>query len=165
MAQSISSMTLEEISRNSEIDPNAFSKVYKLQIIKDFTAIREKNKKLNQEQICKLLGTSVSTIIRIRKDLNIPSPFRYTVPINRKSRTKKKIDLKDVEKSNPIEINVKEPQARSKSSNRRVKNVLTKTKSKKNEEYGGDLTLENLNIDDDDNVKLDSATQRLLDEV
>lgn len=44
---------------------------------------------LNQQELCKKINISSSTLNRIRRDLDISSPYRYNVPLHKQIRTKR----------------------------------------------------------------------------
>lgn len=80
-------MDLNEFKLLSEINPEDITKVHKINIIFKFMNIKAAQPNLTQEQICKKLGISSSTIKRIRQDLNVKSPYRYDVPLKSKKST------------------------------------------------------------------------------
>jgi DNA-binding transcriptional regulator YiaG len=62
---------LNELTKISQIDISKFStdipgKVEKLRTVARFSQARRQNKNMSQSQICKLIGTSTSTLQRIR---------------------------------------------------------------------------------------------------
>ena len=84
--------SLNEINKNSTMDPNMLTKNYKLKIMNDFMNIKYQNPKMTQSEISSQLNMSSSTIKRYRNDINMLSPYRIS-PNNVKKRTKKaKID-------------------------------------------------------------------------
>ena len=84
--------SLNEINKNSAMDPNMLTKYYKLKLMNDFMNIKYQNPKMTQSEISSQLNMSSSTIKRYRNDLNMLSPYRIN-PINTKKRSKKaKID-------------------------------------------------------------------------
>ena len=84
--------SLNEINKNSAMDPNMLTKYYKLKLMNDFMNIKYQNPKLTQSEISSQLNMSSSTIKRYRNDINMLSPYRIS-PNNTKKRTKKaKID-------------------------------------------------------------------------
>ena len=84
--------SLNEINKNSTMDPNMLTKYYKLKLMNDFMNIKYQNPKLTQSQISSQLDMSPSTIQRYRNDINMLSPYRIN-PNNVKKRSKKvKID-------------------------------------------------------------------------
>lgn len=80
---------LLEIQSLSNFDPNNLNKIYKLDLMNKFMNAKTANPHLNQEQLCRMIGTSPSTIKRIRMDLNIKSPYRYDVSLKNKQPKKK----------------------------------------------------------------------------
>ena len=84
--------SLNEINKNSAMDPNMLTKYYKLKLMNDFMNIKYHNPKMTQSEISSQLNMSSSTIQRYRNDINMISPYRNT-PNNVKKRSKKaKID-------------------------------------------------------------------------
>ena len=85
--------SLNEINKNSAMDPNMLTKYYKLKLMNDFMNIKYPNPKMTQSEISSQLNMSSSTIKRYRNDINMLSPYRIS-PNNVKKRTKKaKIDV------------------------------------------------------------------------
>ena len=84
--------SLNEINKNSTMDPNMLTKYYKLKLMNDFMNIKYHNPKMSQSEISSQLNMSPSTIQRYRNDINMISPHRIN-PNNVKKRSKKaKID-------------------------------------------------------------------------
>ena len=111
--------SLNEINKNSAMDPNMLTKYYKLKIMNDFMNIKYQNPKLTQSEISSQLNMSSSTIKRYRNDINMLSPYRIN-PNNTKKRSKKvKIDNNDEPKrpqmtSNDLKITSNDKKTRSK---------------------------------------------------
>ena len=80
--------SLNEINKNSTMDPNMLTKYYKLKLMKDFMNIKYQNPKLTQSEISSQLNMSSSTIQRYRNDINMISPYRIN-PNNFKKQQKK----------------------------------------------------------------------------
>ena len=106
--------SLNEINKNSAMDPNMLTKYYKLKLMNDFMNIKYQNPKMTQSEISSQLNMSSSPIKRYRNDINMLSPYRISA-INVKKRTKKaKIDdIGDLKRpqttSIDSETNSKEP--------------------------------------------------------
>ena len=106
--------SLNEINKNSTMDPNMLTKYYKLKLMNDFMNIKYQNPKMTQSEISSQLNMSSSTIKRYRNDINMLSPYKIN-PNNTKKRSKKaKIDdIGDLKRAQmtPIdsEANSKEP--------------------------------------------------------
>ena len=84
--------SLNEINKNSNMNPNMLTKYYKLKLMNDFMNIKYQNPKMTQSEISSQLNMSSSTIQRYRNDINMISPYR-TNPNSVKKRSKKvKID-------------------------------------------------------------------------
>ena len=87
--------SLNEINKNSSMDPIMLNKYYKLKLMNDFMNIKYQNPKMTQSDISSQLNMSSSTIKRYRNDINMLSPYRIS-PNNVKKRSKKaKIDNND----------------------------------------------------------------------
>ena len=84
--------SLSEINKTANMDPNLFTRHYKLRLMNDFMHIKYQNPGLKQSEIANDLSMSSSTLQRYRNDINMLSPYRIN-PINVKKRSKKaKID-------------------------------------------------------------------------
>ena len=84
--------SLNEINKNSSMDPNMLTKYCKLKLMNDFMNIKYQNPKMTQSEISSQLNMSPSTIQRYRNDINRISPYRIN-PNNVTKRSKKvKID-------------------------------------------------------------------------
>ena len=113
--------SLNEINRNSAMDPNMLTKYYKLKLMNDFMNINYQNPKKTQSEISSQLNMSSSTIKRYRNDINMFSPYRIS-PNNVKKRPKKaKIDNNDEPKRPQMTSNDVKT-----TSNETVKNKKTK---------------------------------------
>ena len=111
--------SLNEINKNSAMDPNMLTKYYKLKLLNDFMNIKYQNPKMTQSEISSQLNMSSSTIKRYRNDINMLSPYRIS-PNNVKKRSKKaKCDNNDEPKrpqmtSNDLKITSNDKKTRSK---------------------------------------------------
>ena len=127
--------SLNEINKNSAMDPNILTKFYKLKLMNDFMNIKYQNPKMTQSEISSQLNMSSSTMKRYRNDINMLSPYRIN-PNNVKKRPKKANiddngDLKRPQMTSiDFETNSKEP-----------------VKNKKNKLKGGSLQ-ENIEINE-----------------
>ena len=81
--------SLNEINKNSTMDPNMLTKYYKLKLMNDFMNINYQTPKMTQSEISSQLNMSPSTIQRYRNDINMFSPYRINV---KKQQKKTKID-------------------------------------------------------------------------
>ena len=84
--------SLNEINKNSAMDPNMLTKYYKLKLLNDFMNIKYQNPKMTQSEISSQLNMSSSTIKRYRNDINMLSPYRISPNNVKKSTKKAKID-------------------------------------------------------------------------
>ena len=80
--------SLNEINKNSSMNPNMLTKYYKLKLMNDFKNIKYQNPKMTQSEISSQLNMSPSTIQRYRNDINMFSPYRIN-PNNVEKRSKK----------------------------------------------------------------------------
>ena len=127
--------SLNEINKNSSMDPNTLTKYYKLKLMNDFMNIKYQNPKMTQSEISSQLNMSSSTIKRYRNDIYMISPYRNNPKNVKKQQKKSKIDNNsDLERSQMISIdsetNSKEP-----------------VKNKKNKVKGGSVQ-ENIEINE-----------------
>ena len=83
---------LNEINKNSTMDPNMLTKYYKLKLMNDFMNIKYQNPKMTQSEISSQLNMSPSTIKRYRNDINMISPYRIISNNVKKQQKKTKID-------------------------------------------------------------------------
>jgi AraC-like DNA-binding protein len=75
----LKSINLEAIATSSDIDSNSINRNYKLRQAAIFNALREANPHLNAKELAQQMGTSTSTLQRIRKDINMKSPYHYDI--------------------------------------------------------------------------------------
>ena len=111
--------SLNEINKNSAMDPNMLTKYYKLKLMNDFMNIKYQNPKMTQSEISSQLNMSSSTIKRYRNVINMLSEYRIN-PNNTKKRSKKakmddNSDLKTPQlTSNDLKITSNDKKTRSK---------------------------------------------------
>ena len=84
--------SLNEINKNSTMNPNMLTKYYKLKIMNDFMNIKYQNPKMTQLEISSQLNMSPSTVQRYRNDINMFSPYRINSNNVKKQQKKTKID-------------------------------------------------------------------------
>ena len=87
--------SLNEINKNSTMDPNTLTKYYKLKLMNDFMNIKYQNPKMTQSEISSQLNMSPSTIQRYRNDISMLSPYKINPNNVKKQRKKAKIDNND----------------------------------------------------------------------
>ena len=68
--------SLNEINKNSTMNPNMLTKYYKLKFMNDFMNFKYKNPKMTPSEISSQLNMSSSTIKRYRNDIDMCSPYR-----------------------------------------------------------------------------------------
>ena len=88
----VNTPSLNEINKNSTMDPNMLTKYYKLKLMNDFMNIKYQNPKMTQSEISSQLNMSPSTIQRYRNDINMISPYRNKPKNVKKQQKKTKID-------------------------------------------------------------------------
>ena len=88
----VNTPSLNEINKNSTMDPNMLTKYYKLKLMNDFMNIKYQNPKMTQSEISSQLNMSPSTIQRYRNDINMLSPYRISTNNVKKRPKKAKID-------------------------------------------------------------------------
>ena len=84
--------SLNEINKNSTMDPNMLTKYYKMKLMNNFMNIKYQNPKMTQSEISSQLNMSHSTIKRYRNDINMFSPYRINSNNVKKQQKKTKID-------------------------------------------------------------------------
>ena len=91
--------SLNEINKNSAMEPNMLTKYYKLKLMKDFMNIKNQNPKVTQSGMSSQLNMSSSTIKRYRNDINMLSPYRISSNNVKKRSKKAEIDNNDEPKT------------------------------------------------------------------
>ena len=86
--------SLNEINKNSAMDPNMLTSYYKLKLMNDFMNIKYQNPKMTQLEISSQLNMSPSTKQRYRNDIKMISPYRIN-PNNVKKRSRK-VEIDDI---------------------------------------------------------------------
>ena len=76
---------LEIIKSLKDFDGKSMRLFPKVNTVMKFIEAKEEEPHLTEYQLCKKIGTSVSTLTRIRKDLGISSFYRYDVPLKKKT--------------------------------------------------------------------------------
>ena len=71
------------------LTPTLLSKANKYQKLLQFNEAWNQNTRASQKQICDEIGVSVSTMNRLRKDLGVTSPYRYTVSTKSEAQKEK----------------------------------------------------------------------------
>ena len=84
--------SLNEINKNSTMDPKMLTKYYKMKLMNDFMNIKYQNQKMTQSEISSQLNMSTSTIQRYRNDINMISPYRINSNNVKKQQKKTKIN-------------------------------------------------------------------------
>ena len=68
--------TIDQLTKSQTKDPKSINRLYKINMMLNFVEIKSNNPKMTQNQICKQLGTSDSTIKRYRDDIQMDSPYK-----------------------------------------------------------------------------------------
>ena len=84
--------SLNEVNKNSTMNPNMLTIYYKLKLMNDFMNINYQNPKMTQSEISSQLNMSSSTIQRYRNDIYMFSPYRINSNSVKKQQKKTKID-------------------------------------------------------------------------
>ena len=84
--------SLNEINKNSAMDPNMLTIYYEMKLMNDFKNIKYQNPKMTQLEISSQLNMSPSTIQRYRNDINMNSPYRINQNNVKKRQKKVEID-------------------------------------------------------------------------
>ena len=131
--------SLNEINKNSSMNPNMLTKYYKLKIMNDFMNIKNQNPKMTQSEISSQINMSSSTIQRYRNDINMLSPYRINPNnVNKRSKNAKIDDNGDL----------KRPQLTSNDLKTTSNDNNKKTKTKNNLKGGSIHTQENIEINE-----------------
>ena len=113
---------LEILHSLKNLEPKTIRIFPNVNTIMKFIEAKEEEPHLTEYQLCKKIGTSVSTLTRIRKDLGISSFYRYDVPL------KKQKEVFEEEWKDPKEQKYNPPSKKISSKKSRNKNVLGKGK-------------------------------------
>ena len=87
--------SLNEVNKNSTMNPNMLTKYYKLKLMNDFLHIKYLNPRMTQSEISSQLNMSPSTIQRYKNDINMISPYRINPNNVKKQQKKAKINNND----------------------------------------------------------------------
>jgi len=89
IGEMLNKIDLVRISNSANINPKSLNpKAYKLQQLALFSTLRAHNPHLRANEIAKQMGTSSTTLRRMRDDVNMSSPYRYI-----KSKNKSTVSL------------------------------------------------------------------------
>ena len=97
--------TTEHLTKSQTIDANSMNRLYKLNVMFNFLEIRSNNPRMTQNQICKHLCTSDSTIKRYRDDIEMDSPYnrnQYKKKSNKSNTTNENTKNNKKDKKNNI---------------------------------------------------------------
>ena len=81
-------LSLAEINKTANMDPNQITRHYRLKLMNDFMNIKYQNPKMKQSEIASQLKMSTSSIQRYRNEINMLSPYRID-PNNVKKQQKR----------------------------------------------------------------------------
>ena len=93
---------LNSMSMIGNFNPDLLHRTYKLNLMNEFMNAKLNNPKKTQDQIAKSIGTSVSTIQRIRRDIDMQSPYRYDRPLT-KGNSKRVDTQQNTEHKEPVQ--------------------------------------------------------------
>ena len=85
--------SLQQISKEGNLDSNLKSRQQKLYLKAKFMQIKFENPKLKQSEIANQLGYSSSTLKRYRNDINMLSPYRSQAKITNKRSKRLQIQI------------------------------------------------------------------------
>ena len=72
--------SLSQISRTANMDSNLITRQNKLHQMCKFMEIKSNNPKMTQKEISTEIGLSDHTVSRMRKDINMTSPYKSSNP-------------------------------------------------------------------------------------
>ena len=108
-------ISLDQISKTGNLDPNLILHQLKLDLMARFMKIKSGNPKMKQKELAKELGYSSSTLQRYRQDIKMQSPHKLNNPKRRQMTSNGR----------------KRPQMTSKNTNENDISVSEKSKNKK----------------------------------
>ena len=117
-------INIKNIAEEGAVDVNLIRRQEKVERFTIYMQIKRDNKELKNEEICKAMGISASTMCRIRKYLGVASPYRYDIP-TKKSKPKSEPAKVSAELEHPqpkVEVSKTKPMGRPKKKND-VKNM------------------------------------------
>jgi len=82
---------LLKLKELENFDTNLITKFKRISIASKFADLKEQYPNMKQNELCKSIGTSSSSMQRIRKDLNMNSPFKYEICVKRSAKKKEKV--------------------------------------------------------------------------
>ena len=123
---------IDQLTKSQTIDPNSINGLYKINMMLNFMEIRSNNPRMTQNQICKQLGTSDSTIKRYRDDIQMDSPYNRSK--YKKKTPKQKAPTVTEDHSKNENIKSTNESSKNKIIAKRIKNRL------KNEIKGGNIS-------------------------
>ena len=126
--------SIDNIMKASSFDPNEITKFSKIRQQINFQKIKDENPKLTQDQICKMMGTTSSTLNRNRHDINMNSPYIHPVPLKHSPKKHVHSSVNDISKK---QVPGKVIQDTNKKKGR------PKIQSQNNNEIGGSLNIIN----------------------
>jgi hypothetical protein len=121
-------INLKDLAENGQLDGNSIQRAAKLEKIAVFSEIKSEHPKLSNKEICDLMETTPSTMLRIRKDLAVKSPYRYDIS----AKSKKSVELSEVEISTLRSANLSDAEKE------RLNQYTTMQKQKEIEKQNGE---------------------------
>ena len=146
------SILLQGIATIGSMDPNIINEHYKLEILAKFNEARLANPNIKSNELAHMIGTSDSTLKRIRRDLAIKSPYRYDIPIKNKSKKKDENEDTKPERGRKNKIQPEEL----------VKRERSKSVKK---DYGVSDFMSSLSSEKNSDISTDQQTHSLLERV
>jgi len=74
-----------QVEKINTIPFENYNTILQASVVSIFTKLKIDNPKLTQGQICQMMKISPSTLTRIRKDLDMSSPYRHRIPQKKKT--------------------------------------------------------------------------------
>ena len=151
--------TIDQLTKSQTIDPNSINRIYKINMMLNFMERRSNNPRMTQNQNCRQLGTSDSTIERYRDDISMDSPCK-------RSTYKKKTNN---QKSNTNTTSIQDPPKNETSkttTNKKTKSNILKGGNPNDEQpFQIDKTDSILENKQEDNTKFITIAGRMVDNV
>ena len=113
------SLSLQQISKTSNLDSNLITRQYKLNLMAKFMNIKFDNPEMKQSEIANRLGHSSSTLQRDRNDIIMLSPYR--IHPNKTNKRSKKASNTNIDNNSHCEHDNKRPQMILKSNQLKIK--------------------------------------------
>ncbi len=140
-------INIQDLSETGQLNGNLIQRAAKLEKIAIFSEIKSEHPDYSNKQICDAMQISPSTMIRIRKDLAVKSPYRYDIatPKRKKKEETKSEEINQTEKTEQSKILT----TSNKAGRVKRKEVVPSKKDPQNIPAGADMYLSSDNEIDD----------------